>query len=158
MRSHVSSARCAVLAAGLGLSALTLGAPLTSFSPAGLSRPAQAAECSEDIGNLTKRRMDIIQSLNKLAHSSAKGQLDPALSCPKLRELAESENALIAYLNKNKDWCMVPDEAISNLQKSHEHSAMIAAKACAFAAQEKKAQEAGADSALGGQKLPSGPL
>lgn len=158
MQTPFSSACRMALAAGLGLLGLTWAAPLTSFSPLGLSRPALAAECSEDIGNLTKKRMDIIQALNKLAKSSAKGQLDPALSCPKLRALAESEKMLLAYLNKNKDWCMVPDEAIMNLQKSHEHSSAIAAKACAFAAQEKKAQEAGADSALGGQKLPAGPL
>jgi hypothetical protein len=158
MRSPISSAGRTGLAAVLGFSILTLGTPLTSFTPAGLSRPALAAECSEDIGNLTKRRMDIIQSLNKLAKSSAKGQLDPALSCPKLRALVVSEKELLDYLNNNKDWCMVPDEAIMNLDKGHKHTVEIADKACAFAAQEKKAQQAGADSALGGQKLPTGPL
>jgi hypothetical protein len=150
--------RGAALAAGFAISALTLGAPLTSSLPVGLSRPAQAAECSEDIGNLSRRRMDIIQGLNKLAKSSTRGQLDPALSCPKLRELAASEKALLDYLKKNKDWCMVPDEAVMGLDKSYQHSTQIAAKACAFAAQEKKAQQAGSDSALGGQKLPTGPL
>jgi hypothetical protein len=158
MRAALFPVQKMALAVALGISALAWAAPLASFLPMGLSRPALAAECSVDIGKLTAKRMDIIQSLNKLAHSSAKGQLDPAISCPKLRELAASENALLDYLNKNKDWCMVPDEAIMNLQKSHEHSAAIAAKACAFALQEKKAQEAGADSSLGGQKLPAGPL
>ena len=61
--------------------------------------------------------MDIIQSLNKIAHSSAKGQLDPALSCPKLRALAVAEKAMLDYLAKNKDWCHVPDQAISNLDQ-----------------------------------------
>jgi hypothetical protein len=150
--------RGTLLAAGFALSALTWAAPLATVSPLGLSQPARAAECSEDIGNLSKRRMDIIQSLNKIAKSSAKGQLDPALSCPKLRELAIAEKAMLDYLNKNKDWCMVPDDAIMNLDKSYQHSSQIAVKACAFAAQEKKAQEAGSDSALGGQKLPAGPL
>ena len=150
--------RGAALAAGLALSALTWGAPLMTNLPFGLSQPARAAECSEDIGNLSKRRMDVIASLNKIAKSSAKGQLDPALSCPKLRELAVAEKALLDYLNKNKDWCMVPDEAIGNLDKSYQHSSQIAAKACAFAAQEKKAQQMGSDPGLGGQKLPTGPL
>jgi hypothetical protein len=148
--------RGAAAAVGLALLALSWGAPVTTFL--GLSRPAHAAECSEDIGNLSKKRMDIIQSLNKIAHSSPKGQLDPALSCPKLRQLAVAEKAMVDYLVKNKDWCQVPDEAISNLDKSYKHSSEIAGKACAFAAQEKKAQEAGSDSALGGQKLPTGPL
>ncbi len=150
--------RAAWAACALAAFALTGGAPLTASLPVGLSPPAAAAECSVDIGNLSKHRMDIIAGLNKLAKSSTKGQLDPALSCPKLRELAVSEKALLDYLAKNKDWCMVPDEAIMNLGKSYQHSVQIAGKACAFAAQEKKAQEAGSDSALGGQKLPSGPL
>jgi 4-hydroxybenzoate polyprenyltransferase len=140
MRMQLLPTRGVAAAAGLALLALTWGTPLVPIL--GLSRPAHAAECSEDIGNLSKRRMDIIQSLNKLAKSSTKGQLDPALSCPKLRELAVSEKALLDYLAKNKDWCMVPDEAIMNLDKSYKHSIQIADKACAFAAQEKKAQQA----------------
>jgi hypothetical protein len=144
----------ALALAGLAFMAM----PALTFSLSlGLSRPAKAAECSEDIGNLSKKRMDIIQSLNKLAKSSAKGQLDPALSCPKLRALAESEKALIDYLAKNKDWCSIPDEAIMNLNKSFQHSKEIAGKACAFAAQEKKNQEAGGSQASS-PKLPSGPL
>jgi hypothetical protein len=145
----------ALALAGLVLTAVP---PLTFSLSMGLSQPAKAAECSEDIGNLSKKRMDIIQSLNKLAKSSAKGQLDPALSCPKLRALAESEKALVDYLAKNKDWCSVPDEAIMNLNKSYMHSKEIAGKACAFAAQEKKNQASGSDPLLGGQKLPTGPL
>jgi hypothetical protein len=156
MLSQLPPARGVAVAVGLALLALSYGAPFATF--VGLTRPAHAAECSEDIGNLSKRRMDIIQSLNKIAHSSAKGQLDPALSCPKLRQLAVAEKAMLDYLAKNKEWCMVPDEAIQNLDKSYKHSTEIAGKACAFAAQEKKAQQAGSDSALGGQKLPSGPL
>jgi len=138
--------------------ALVVVPPLTFSLSLGLSQPAKAAECSEDIGNLSKKRMDVIQALNKLAKSSPKGQLDPALSCPKLRELAAAEKAMLEYLNKNKDWCSVPDEAIMNLDKSFRHSTEIAGKACAFAAQEKKNQESGSDSLLGGQKLPTGPL
>lgn len=122
----------------------------------GLVSPAVAAECSDDIGNLTKKRQSIIDALNKLAKSSPKGQLDPALSCPKLRNLAAAEQELLTYLQKNKDWCMVPDEAITNLTTSHERSAMIAGKACNVAEQMKKNQEAGGLGAA--QKLPSGPL
>jgi hypothetical protein len=121
-----------------------------------LVSPAVAAECSDDIGNLTKKRQSIIDELNKLAKSSPKGQLDPALSCPKLRNLAAAEQELLAYLQKNKDWCMVPDEAITNLTMSHERSTMIAGKACNVAEQMKKNQEAGGLGAA--QKLPSGPL
>ncbi len=118
----------ALALAGLAFTAVV--APLTFSLSLGLSQPAKAAECSEDIGNLSKKRMDIIQALNKLAKTSAKGQLDPALSCPKFRALAEAEKALLDYLSKNKDWCTVPDEAIMTLGKSYSHSKEIAGKAC----------------------------
>ncbi|MGH6818280.1 MAG: hypothetical protein ACREC1_05855 [Methylovirgula sp.] len=137
------------------LSALAMGGALFAFAlPCCLApfSPALAAECSVDIGNLAKKRQSIIDQLNKLAKSSPRGQLDPAVSCPKLRELAGAETALLAYLQKNKDWCMVPDEAISNLAMSLNRSRMVAGRACTIAEQMKKNEEAGA------QKLPSGPL
>ncbi|MGB2730315.1 MAG: hypothetical protein WBC24_06110 [Methylovirgula sp.] len=142
MRSRLSA-----LAMGCALFAFALPDWLAPFSP------ALAAECTDDIGNLTKKRQLIIDQLNKLAKSSPKGQLDPALSCPKLRDLASAETALLGYLQKNKDWCMVPDEAISNITMSLNRSKMVAGRACAIAEQMKKNEEAG-----GGQKLPTGPL
>ncbi len=121
-----------------------------------LVSPAFAAECSEDIGNLTKKRQSVIDGLNKLAKTSPNGQLDPAVSCPRLRTLAAAEEELLAYLQKNKDWCMVPDEAISNLTMSLNRSKSVATRACNIAEQMKKNEEAGG---LGSaQKLPAGPL
>lgn len=121
-----------------------------------LVSPALAAECSEDIGNLTKKRQSIIDGLNKLAKTSPTGQLDPAVSCPRLRILAAAEEELLTYLQKNKDWCMVPDEAISNLTMSLNRSRSVATRACNIAEQMKKNEEAGG---LGSaQKLPAGPL
>jgi len=140
------------------LSILTLGCAFFAlalpFCIAPVS-PALAAECSDDIGNLTKKRQSIIDELNRLAKTSPRGQLDPAVSCPKLRELAGAEQALLAYLQKNKDWCMVPDEAISNLSMSLNRSKMVASRACTIAEQIKKNQQTGEDAA---QKLPTGPL
>lgn len=131
-------------------------ATLLALPSVGFVSPAKAAECSDDIGNLTKKRQSIIDQLNRLAKSSPKGQLDPALSCPKLRNLAAAEQELLAYLIKNKDWCMVPDEAITNLTMSHDRSKTVAARACLIAEQMKKNQETG--DLGGGQKLPTGPL
>jgi hypothetical protein len=117
--------------------------------------PALAGNCGQDIGNLSKQRQAIIDQLNKLAHGSKKG-LDPVASCPKLRSLALVEQKLLAYLEKNKDWCMVPDQAVSNLQAGHKRTEMIAGQACRVAEQIKKSQQAvGAGLA---QRLPRGPL
>jgi hypothetical protein len=121
---------------------------------------ARAADCNEDIANLTKKRQDIIDQLNHLAGSSKNHQLDPASSCPKLKALVGSERELLAYLTKNKEWCSVPDSALENIGASAQKSGAVAAQACKIAAQMKKAQE---QQATGGglpqgQKLPTGPL
>jgi hypothetical protein len=113
------------------------------------------ADCGSEIGALSKKRQDLIDDLNKVAKSSPKGQLDPTTSCPKLRALAAAEQALFAYLQKNKEWCTIPDETVTNFGVTLERSKSVAAKACAFAEQMKKGLAAGASQA---QKLPAGPL
>lgn len=133
-----------------------LAVSIWTFGFAALS-PATAGECNQDIGDLTKKRQAVIEQLNKVAKASPKGQLDPIASCPKLRSLAVIEQALAAYLTKNKDWCMVPDTAVTNIEASAKHTQMIAGQACKVAAQIKKGQQAGAGAAAG-PKLPTGPL
>jgi hypothetical protein len=118
---------------------------------------AFAEDCSTEIGTLSKRRQAIIDDLNRLAKTSPKGQLDPTASCPKLRTLAAAEQQLLAYLTKNKEWCMVPDDAVANFMAASEKSKTIAAKACAVAEQIKKGLQAGGAAAQG-PKLPTGPL
>ncbi len=134
-------------AALLAIAACTFG--LASGSP------AMAGECNQDIGALAQKRQGIIAELNKVAKASPRGQLDPLASCPKLRSLAAVEQQLAAYLSKNKDWCMVPDAAVTNIEASAKRTQMLAGKACKVAEQIKKGQQAGAST---GPKLPTGPL
>ena len=116
--------------------------------------PTFAADCNTDIIKLTKARQAIIDKLNKLVAATPKHQLDPTTSCGPLRELAEAERALVAYLTKNKDWCQVPDTAITNIEASSKKTATVAGNACRVAEQIKKSQDA-----LGtGPALPHGPL
>ena len=64
-------------------------------------------------------------------------------------------------MEKNKDWCSFPDEAINNLKTSHEKNAGFNAKACQVAAKIKKMKEQAAQGGGGGpqaQPLPAGPL
>ncbi len=120
---------------------------------------AQAADCNADIGALSQKRQAIIDQLNQLA-KGGKNQLDPAASCPKLKELVVTESNLVAYLTKNKDWCNVPDSALQNIQASAQKSSAVAGQACKIAAMQKKAQEqqAAGGGLPQGQKLPAGPL
>ena len=85
--------------------------------------------------------------------------MDPAGFCARTAPLLHAEEALIAYMEKNKEWCSFPDEAIANLKAGHVKNAGFNAKACQVAAQIKKMKE---QAAQGGgpqaQPLPAGPL
>jgi hypothetical protein len=143
---RVGSMRKALFAAAIGLTFFACGA-------------AQATDCNQDIGALSKKRQGIIDQLNQLAQGGKKKQLDPVASCPKLRALVAAERELVAYLTKNKEWCAVPDEAFQNLSAGAAKTVKVANQACTVAEQMKKAQEQQAAGALNAQqKLPSGPL
>ena len=121
---------------------------------------AQAGDCNADIGGLSAKRQSFIEKLNVLA-KSAKGKLDPVASCPTLRGLVGAEGALLKYLEANKAWCNVPDEAVGNLKQAAGKSQQFATQACNLATQVKQQQKQAATApALGveAQKLPTGPL
>ena len=56
-------------------------------------------------------------------------------------------------MEKNKDWCSFPDEAIAQLKEHHAKNAGFNAKACTVAAQMKKMKEQAAQ----GAARPAGP-
>jgi hypothetical protein len=126
-----------------------------------VSGVARADDCQGDVSRLSAKRQSFIDQLNHQA-KGPKGQLDAETSCPKLRGLAGAERDLLGYLTKNKDWCQVPDEAITNITASMTKSTAIATQACNVAAQMRKAQQQAANGggATGApiQKLPAGPL
>jgi hypothetical protein len=115
--------------------------------------------CGEDLKRLSQKREVELTRINGLV-AAAKGKpLDPAMFCSQSAGLNAAENALIAYMEKNKDWCSVPDDALAAMKTNHAKSAAFAAKACTVAAQMKKQQAAGAASnAPQAPALPAGPL
>jgi len=115
--------------------------------------------CGEDLQKLAQQREAQLALINYLVKSAHGKQLDPAVFCAKSAGLNTAENAMIAYMEKNKDWCQVPDEALALLKANHAKSLAFSGKACAVAAQIKKMKE---QQAAGGgpqvQPLPTGPL
>jgi hypothetical protein len=139
--------RSTIMVAGLSLAGALWAAP--SF----------AQSCNEDMQKLGERRnteMDIINGLIK----EAKGKpLDPTVFCAKSAGLNAAETAMIAYLEKNKDWCQFPDQMVDQLKATHVKNVSFSAKACEFAAKIKKMKEQQADgTAPQAQPLPTGPL
>ena len=133
---------------------------LAALFAIGADTTAQAADCNTDISALSAKRQGFIDKLNVLAKAS-KGKLDPAASCPVLRSLVVAEGGLVKYLEANKAWCSVPDEAVTNLKQASAKSQQFATQACNIAQQVKEQQKQAASSpALGVEaaKLPAGPL
>ena len=97
----------AVAAAGLGLSAPAL------------------ADCGSDMQKLAADRNVELQKINEFAKASHGKPLDPTQFCVRSAGLLRAEGALIAYMEKNKDWCSFPDDAITNLKTSHAKNAGI---------------------------------
>ena len=121
--------------------------------------PSYAQSCAEDMQKLAQRREAQLVIINNLVKSAHGKQLDPTVFCAKSSGLNSAETAMIAYMEKNKDWCQVPDDALAQLKANHAKSVAFATKACNVAAQIKKMKE---QQAQGGgpqvQPLPTGPL
>ena len=131
--------------------------------------PAFAAQdCATDLAGLAGRREAALKNINALVAASHGKKLDPEAFCARSGPLNSAEEAMIAYMTKNKDWCQIPDDAIAQLRASHAKSAAFGGKACSVAAQirtmkaQAAKQQAQAAQNGGGapqvQPLPTGPL
>ena len=119
------------------------------------------ADCGSDMQKLAADRNTQLQIVNDFAKSFHGKPMDPEAFCLKSAGLIRAEAALIAYMEKNKDWCSFPDEAIGQLKEHHAKNAQFNAKACTVAAQMKKMKEQAAQGGGGGPQakpLPAGPL
>jgi hypothetical protein len=121
--------------------------------------PASAQSCNEDMTKLGKSHQTQMDAVSALIKASKGKQIDPAIFCEKTNGVVATENAMIAYLEKNKDWCGFPDEMLDNLKTNHAKNVAFNARACKVAGEMKKAKEQAANG--GGpatQPLPTGPL
>jgi hypothetical protein len=133
----------------------------------GFIAPAMAQSCENDVAEFQKKRSVQMESIAKL-QKKGDGKLDPVAACPMLRSLAGVEQSMLAYMEKNQNWCNIPDEVLNNVKEGTGKTSGIAKQACGLAAQVKKQQQqqaAGAAAGAGGpgfnvpaHKLPAGPL
>jgi hypothetical protein len=119
--------------------------------------PSRADDCQADLPKMMQARMAQIEKLNAIG-KAGKGKIDPAAACPVAKSLAASEGQLLAYMNKNKEWCQIPDQYISQLKEAQGRDQVFAAKACEAAANFKKMQEQQNAAGGGPPRLPAGPL
>ena len=144
----------------MDMSAFRFGALALALSTAwGVAAARAGDDCAQDIGKMTQQRQAAMKTINDLV-SAAKGkQMDPTVFCAKSAPLNAVEVKLLAYLQKNQDWCAIPDSFIDQLKAAHAKSVAFSAKACKVAAEVKKMKEAGAtNGAPPPPQLPTGPL
>ena len=127
------------------------------------SATALAQSCGEDLQKLAQKREAAMQGINAVVAAAHGKPLDPAVVCTKAAPLISVESAMIGYMEKNKDWCQVPDEAIAQLKGAHVKTMSFSTKACTVAQKFKKMQEQAAKGGGAGgppqaQPLPTGPL
>ena len=128
-----------------------------------LAPTAARADCNADMGALAAKRVAINAELekNKKAHG---GKIDPVAACPQLKALAAAQGAMVSYMQKNKDWCSLPDDLVAGSVKAQGQISGFAVKACGMVAkikqmQAQQAQMAAQQAAQVPQlKLPTGPL
>jgi hypothetical protein len=138
--------------AGLGL-ALTIGAA------ASIGSARAQDDCNDTLLRLSKQRDVELNVVNDLVKAQHGKPLDPAIACAKSAGLNKVESEMLAFMDKNKDWCSIPDDSIAQLKANHARSLAFASRACNVAAQMRKMKE---QAASGGgpqaQPLPTGPL
>jgi hypothetical protein len=122
------------------------------------------SSCDTDIAAMQTKRQGQIADLNKSAKAKD-GKLDPIAACPRLRALASTEQSMLAYMQKNQNWCNIPEAVLENVKEGSSKTASIANQACGLAAKVKKMQEqqaagggAGPFNTPAAPKLPAGPL
>ncbi len=84
--------------------------------------PALAQSCGDDLQKLSEKRAAALQSINAMVAAAKGKQLDPTVFCTKSQPLNVVENEMLAYMNKNKDWCQIPDDVIDQLKATHAKS------------------------------------
>ena len=141
--------------------------PAVALAAVAFAGPAFAdQDCGGDLQKLAARREAALKGINEMVASAKGKKLDPEAFCARSRPLNAAEDAMLAYMVKNKDWCQIPDDAIANLKASHAKSVAFGGKACSVAAQiekmKKQAAQAQQQQQAGGgpvaQPLPTGPL
>jgi hypothetical protein len=141
---------------------LTLFAFGLAAASLSLSGVAHAQSCGDDLKRLSEKREAELNRVNGLVKAPKGKPMNPETFCSQSAGLNVAESALIAYMEKNKDWCGIPDDALAALQANHAKSLAFSHKACAVAAQMrqmKKQQDAGGgNGAPQAQPLPAGPL
>lgn len=137
--------------------------PAAAIPETAPSAPAPASSCDTDMMKLQEKRNEVMTRVNNAVKPNKKGQVDPLVACPHLKTLVAADNEMKGWMLKNQSWCGIPDQVIDQMKEGFGKTAEIADRACAVAAQVRKAQQQMRSGQPGpgappAAKLPTGPL
>ncbi|MGQ3675973.1 hypothetical protein ACT6QH_10800 [Xanthobacter sp. TB0139] len=93
-----------------------------------LSISTAYADCQTDAMSL---RQDLEAKGKALQAAMKEGaQPDPRELCPLFRSFATAEAKWAKFLTENKEWCQIPDEAITQANKSHKQTLTMRNRVC----------------------------
>lgn len=95
-----------------------------------LSIASARADCQSDVA---AARADLEQK-GKALNEAGKKKADPQTLCPLFRSFSSAEAKWVEFLTKNKDWCQIPEQAITQAAASHKKTNDIRDKVCQVAA------------------------
>jgi protein involved in temperature-dependent protein secretion len=107
------------LAIALALFALNMGISTSSAWAQGAPQCADFPRLSED----TKKKADAVQT-------AMKAKADRKQVCALMTSFVASEAVVIKFLEDNKVWCSVPDQAIAVSKTNHQKSLKFRETAC----------------------------
>ena len=146
----------------LALAAMAALASSVAGSPGALAQAS--ANCGE-IQRLLLQRKTLTEGLQ-----TGKGRkIDAKVACTKFGQLVTNGQAVVKWVDANKDWCQIPDAFAQGIKADHARAMTIRGQACGVAAKqaqmEKQAREGGGSSGLlggggleGPTTLPKGAL
>jgi hypothetical protein len=123
----MKSARALSLGSASGL-AVCLGLALCSFTDRSAwaqQQPPGGIQCS-DFGKLTAEA----QKRSALVSAAMKAKADRKELCTLMTNFVAAETSVVKFLEANKVWCGVPEEAITASKTNHEKSMKFRTMAC----------------------------
>ncbi|WP_454918206.1 hypothetical protein [Xanthobacter sediminis] len=88
------------------------------------------ADCQTDV---TAARADL-EEKGKALNAAGKKKADPQTLCPLFRAFSTAEGKWVKFLTENKDWCQIPEQAITQAAASHKKTNEVRDKVCQVAA------------------------
>jgi hypothetical protein len=114
------------LARGLAPALALALAAATAIVPGGPARAQSSAQC----GDFAKIRDAAGQKAELVRVATHRKEVDRKEVCATVTNFAAAEGAMLKFLEENRTWCGVPEQAVAQAKASHERTMKFKVAAC----------------------------